>query len=130
MKKAAVATTAARGTAVSRSRITAVQSVYIAADENRHHHPSQGPRRAILGAIVMAALALPLLPNRPLLAGVQFDDCQPTPEGGVTCDTQPTGNTRLDAIDARFGLFNEASPGWKEFAPFEGDDDLFGGNET
>lgn len=89
----------------------------------------------MVGAIVMAVLALPLLPNLPLLAdplwaGVVFDDCQPTPEGGVTCDTRPTGNTRLDAIDARFGLFNEASPGWNEFAPFEGDDDLFGGNET
>ncbi|UPM49738.1 hypothetical protein MY494_10455 [Synechococcus sp. A10-1-5-1] len=63
-------------------------------------------------------------------SGVVFDDCQPTPDGGVTCDTRPTGNTLLDDEAARYGLFNEASPGWAEFDPYQGYDDMFGGNET
>jgi hypothetical protein len=40
MKNAAVPTTAARGAAVSNRRMTAVQSVYIPANETLHHHPS------------------------------------------------------------------------------------------
>jgi len=125
MKKAAVPTTTAKGTAVSRSRITAVQSVYIAAAKNRRHHPRRWPYSVALGLLLSLALSPP-----PAQAGVEFDDCQPTPEGGVTCDTRPTGNTNLDAIDARFGLMEEASPGWNEFDPYEGDDETFGGNET
>jgi len=123
MKNAAVPTTTARGAAVSRSRITAVQSVYIAADENLGHHPR--PRS------LLAALSLLVVLSGPsALAGVVFDNCQPTADGGVTCDTRPTGNTRMDAFDARYGLLDEASPGWNEFEPFQGDDDMFGGNET
>jgi hypothetical protein len=123
MKKAAVPTITARGAAVSRSRITAVQSVYIAADENRGHHLR---RRSPLAALSL----LVVLSTPPALAGVVFDNCQSTADGGITCDTRPTGNTRLDDLDARYGLLDEASPGWSEFEPFQGDDDMFGGNET
>lgn len=141
MKKAAVPTTAARGTAVSRSRITAVQSVYIAADEYRPHHLRWGPAAAIpvaairLAAIRLAAMTAALVlaggfGALPLRADVRFENCQPTADGGETCDTSPTGNTRLDDLDARFGLFDEASPGWNEFEPFEGDDAMFGDNGT
>ena len=48
----------------------------------------------------------------------------------MTCNTQPTGNTLMDDEAARYGLFNEASPGWAEFDPYEGYDDMFGGNWT
>jgi hypothetical protein len=141
MKNAAVPTTTAKGAAVSRSRITAVQSVYIAADENRGHHPRWSPLRSLSRRLLVKLLPLPhllvlallsqaLLPAAPARAGVAFDNCQPTADGGITCDTRPTGNTRMDELDARYGLLDEASPGWNEFEPFEGDDDLFGGNET
>jgi hypothetical protein len=117
MKNAAVATTTSKGVAVSSSRATAVQSVYIAASTKA---------LAILsgaGLFWMAALL-------PVQAGVVFDNCQPTADGGITCDTQPTGNTLMDDEAARYGLFNEASPGWSEFDPYQGYDDMFGGNET
>ena len=105
MKKAAVATTTNRGVAVSSSRATAVQSVYIA---------SSTRALAILsGASLLLATAL-----LPVQAGVEFDNCQ------------PTGNTLMDDEAARYGLFNEASPGWSEFDPYEGYDDMFGGNWT
>lgn len=117
MKNAAVATTTSRGVAVSSSRATAVQSVYIAASTKA---------LAILsgaGLFWMAALL-------PVQAGVVFDNCQPTADGGITCDTRPTGNTLMDAEAARDGLFQQASPGWNEFNPVEGYDEMFGGNET
>lgn len=81
------------------------------------------------GWALVAALLLPLaaLPAR---AGVEFENCQPTPDGGVSCDTRPTGNTLDDDEAARYGLFDEASPGWSEFDPYEGYDDMFGGNWT
>ena len=129
MKKAAVPTTTARGAAVSRSRITAVQSVYIAAGENRRHHPRRPRRRGRLPLLLLSLLIL-AAPAAPALAGVEFDDCQPSGDGGITCDTQPTGNTRMDELDARFGLLDQASPGWREFDPVEGDEEMFGGNET
>ena len=88
---------------------------------------SGGWRR--LGGLALA-LALPLLAALPGRAGVEFDNCQPTPDGGVTCDTRPTGNTLADDEAARYGLFDEASPGWAEFDPYEGYDDMFGGNWT
>ncbi|QNI71502.1 hypothetical protein [Cyanobium sp. NS01] len=85
--------------------------------------------RALLGALPgAAALGLGLVP--PSAANVVFDDCQPTADGGVTCDTRPTGETRVDDEAARFGLYDAASPGWNEFEPFEADDEMFGGNET
>ena len=137
MKKAAVATTTRRGVAVSRSSATAVQSVYIASGTHSlpiisgepmasHRRCSRSPGG---GWALLAALLLPLaaLPGR---AGVAFENCQPTPDGGVTCDTRPTGNTLADDEAARYGLFDEASPGWSEFDPYEGYDDMFGGNWT
>jgi len=76
------------------------------------------------------ALAAVLLPLAPVLAGVEFDNCQPTADGGISCDTRPTGNTLMDDESARYGLFNDASPGWNEFDPDQGFEDDFGGNDT
>ena len=121
MKKAVVATTAARGAAVSSSRITAVQSVYIGVMPRlRLHHP-------ITLVAVVLALGVPALPAR---AGVVFDNCVSGADGSISCDTQPTGNTLDDDEAARYGLFDEASPGWAEFDPYEGYDDMLGGNWT
>jgi len=36
----------------------------------------------------------------------------------------------MDDESARYGLCNEASPGWAEYDPYEGYDDMFGGNWT
>ena len=80
--------------------------------------------------LALLLAALPLAAARPAQAGVVFDNCQPAPGGGVTCDTRPTGNTADDDAAARYGLFDEASPGWAEFDPYEGYDDMFGGNWT
>jgi hypothetical protein len=116
MKKAAVPTTTARGTAVSRSRITAVQSVYIAADENRGHHP-RWPGFCWWRLPLLLPLLIQALLAAPASAGVEFDNCQPSADGGVTCDTRPTGNTRMDDQDARYGLLDQGTPGWREFEP-------------
>ena len=137
MKKAAVATTTRRGVAVSRSSATAVQSVYIASGKHPlpiiSGEPMASHRRCSLslraGWALVAALLLPLA-ALPVKAGVAFENCQPTPDGGVSCDTRPTGNTLADDEAARYGLFDEASPGWAEFDPYEGYDDMFGGNWT
>lgn len=84
------------------------------------------------GAILplLAAAALWLGPAGTTRAGLVFDNCVQDRDGGITCDTRPTGNTLMDDEAARFGLFDEASPGWSEFDPYEGYDDMFGGNET
>ena len=96
--------------------------------------PSVGWLRAKAWArvvlVVAAAAGVSLTAASPARAGVEFDNCQPTPDGGVTCDTRPTGNTLADDEAARYGLFDEASPGWSEFDPYEGYDDMFGGNWT
>jgi len=76
------------------------------------------------------ALAAVLLPLAPVLAGVEFDNCQPTADGGISCDTRPSGNTLMDDESVRYGLFNDASPGWNEFDPDQGFEDDFGGNDT
>lgn len=76
------------------------------------------------------ALAAALWPVEPAAAGVEFDNCQPAADGGITCDTRPTGNTLMDDESARYGLFNDASPGWNEFDPDQGFEDDFGGNDT
>jgi hypothetical protein len=55
----------------------------------------------------------------PALAGVEFDNCQPSGAGGITCDTRPTGDTRMDDQDARYGLLDQGTPGWREFDPYE-----------
>lgn len=73
---------------------------------------------------------LVLVAALPAQAGVEFTDCQPANGGGITCNTEPTGNTLTDDEAARYGLFDEASPGWAEYDPYEGYDDMFGGNWT
>lgn len=165
MKKAAVATTAASGAAVSSSRITAVQSVYMGCVAGRF--PSFQPpvafrqiRRwtgstlqcpaamaALLPAAVMASFAMPrfraLIAAGPLAsllvllglalpvaAGVRFENCVTAADGSISCDTVPTGNTLMRDVDARYGLLDNASPGWSEFDPYAGYEDDFGGNQT
>lgn len=141
MKKAAVATTAARGAAVSSSRITAVQSVYIVGVmltklpfqqvQRRRRKPATSWRLERALALPLA-LALTLLAgtSQPTLAGVRFENCRSGADGSLTCDTVPTGDTLADDEAARFGLFQNASPGWNEFDPFAGYEDDFGGNQT
>jgi hypothetical protein len=80
--------------------------------------------------VTIIGLGLLLSTGVPATAGVVFDNCSTAADGSVTCDTQPTGNTATDAIDAQYGLMDEASPGWNEFMPYEGFDDDFGGNWT
>ncbi|MBW4530553.1 MAG: hypothetical protein KME02_07690 [Aphanothece saxicola GSE-SYN-MK-01-06B] len=63
-------------------------------------------------------------------ANVQFENCVTAADGSITCDTVPTGNTLMNDVDARYGLLQNASPGWSEFEPYQGYDDDFGGNET
>ena len=111
MKKAVTATTMARGTAVNSSRMTAVQSVYM-----------KGLGSAQVGHIVGLG-ALLLLAAGPAQAGIDFTGCTSGPDGSITCNTVPTGNTLTDDIDARYGLDDEASPGWSEFEPYQGFDD-------
>ena len=128
MKKAAVATTTNKGAAVSSSSATAVQSVYIAVRLRSASHHLRCTRMPIVLRLLMSlAVLLAVLPAD---AGVEFTDCQPVSGGGVTCNTEPTGNTLMDDVDARYGLLNEASPGWGEYDPYEGYDDMFGGNWT
>ena len=128
MKKAVVATTAARGAAVSSSRITAVQSVYIGLRPGLSFHSlisgQRHPIRRIVVGVIGTALALTAANAR---AGVLFDNCVTAPDGAISCDTRPTGNTRLDDEAARYGLFDQASPGWAEYNPYEGDDQMLGG---
>ena len=52
--------------------------------------------------------------------GVVFDNCQTLPGGAVSCNTRPTGNTRDNDEAARYGLFDQASPGWNEYDPYGG----------
>jgi hypothetical protein len=76
-------------------------------------------------------LILGLAPGlMPVRANVIFKNCVPIAGGGITCDTRPEGNTLMNDEAARYGLFDQASPGWDEFEPYQGYDDMFGGNET
>lgn len=128
MKKAVVATTAARGAAVSSSRITAVQSVYIGLGPCLVRHPLiDRLRHPCLSALAGAMGAALILTGGTARAGVLFENCVSGPDGAVSCDTRPTGNTRLDDEAARYGLFDQASPGWAEYNPYEGDDQMLGG---
>ena len=115
MKIAVTATTMARGTAVNSSRMTAVQSVYM----------------KVLGSAqvghIVALGVLFALGVSPVQAGIDFTGCTSGPDGSITCNTVPTGNTLTDDIDARYDLDSEASPGWSEFEPYEGFDQDFGG---
>ena len=70
---------------------------------------------------LLMVLPIPLLAPAPLRADVVFDNCQPSGDGGITCDTRPTGNTRMDDQDARYGLLDQATPGWREFDPAGGE---------
>lgn len=147
MKKAAVATTTARGAAVSSSRITAVQSVYIGACVEAMPSSQQMPPPVMADAPQPSDVSRPPFGFRPgslavllllvltggagrALANVQFENCVTGADGSITCDTVPTGNTLMNDVDARYGLLQNASPGWSEFEPYEGYDDDFGGNET
>lgn len=160
MKNTLVPTTAAKGTAVNRSRITAVQSVYIGCGQ-RIKSPFQQvccalragamdwgacrsrampePASLVYGLrpggfqtplFTVALLGLLLAPTAPLQAGVRFENCVTAADGAITCDTVPTGNTLADDEAARFGLFANASPGWNEFDPYAGYEDDFGGNRS
>jgi len=128
MKKAVVATTAARGAAVSSSKITAVQSVYIGLGPCLDRHSLidrlPHPRLSALAGAIGAAL---ILSAGPVRAGVLFENCVTGPDGAISCDTRPTGNTRLNDEAARYGLFDQASPGWAEYNPYQGDDQMLGG---
>lgn len=81
-------------------------------------------------ALAVGAISIGLLLAQPSRAGVEFDNCQPSADGGISCDTRPTGNTQMDDEAARYGLFNDASPGWSEFDPDQGFEDDLGGNDT
>ncbi|MFM7733009.1 MAG: hypothetical protein ACKO6F_06035 [Cyanobium sp.] len=75
--------------------------------------------------LLLAALMAPLL-GVPARAGVHFENCSRGADGSLTCDTVPTCDTLLNDRDAQFGLFQNASPGWNEFNPFQGYDEDFG----
>lgn len=135
MKNTVVATTTPSGTAVSRSRMTAVQSVYIAAGRTLVHHssrPAEGRSPACaavrsLGSaaarclgpavLLLGLFGSPLLLPAAARADVRFDNCVTGSDGSVTCDTRPEGNTLMDDEAARFGLLDGGNPGWPEFDP-------------
>ena len=81
-------------------------------------------------ARIVAAVAIAAAASSSARAQVRFDDCQPVAGGGITCNTFPYGNTRADMIDGEYGLMDQASPGWAEYNPYEGYDDMLGGNQT
>lgn len=86
---------------------------------------------ALRALSLAAALLLSLIGGADkVLANVQFENCVSGADGSITCDTVPTGNTLMNDVDARYGLLQNASPGWSEFEPYQGYDDDFGGNET
>ena len=85
-------------------------------------------RTALLG-LALASGGLVVAWAMPGSAGVVFDNCQTLPGGAVSCNTRPTGNTRDNDEAARYGLFDEASPGWNEFDPDEGYNSMMGLNQ-
>ena len=92
-----------------------------------------GHASSVVSVFLMSAAALVTISAglvSALQAQVRFDDCQPVAGGGITCNTVPYGNTRADMIDGEFGLMDQASPGWAEYNPYEGYDDMLGGNQT
>ncbi len=84
-------------------------------------------RRLALAGVLTGSL---LGAGAKVQANVQFENCVTAADGSITCDTVPTGNTLMNDVDARYGLLQNASPGWSEFEPYQGYDDDFGGNET
>jgi hypothetical protein len=115
MKKVVTATTTAKGAAVNSSKITAVQSVYMKRVQT------------VLKGHILGIGVLLLMGTLPAQAGIDFTGCTSGPDGSITCNTVPTGNTLTDDIDARYDLDSEASPGWSEFEPDQGFDQDFGG---
>jgi|TARA_Y100000991_G_scaffold202344_1_gene176099 hypothetical protein len=115
MKKVVTATTTAKGAAVNSSKITAVQSVYMKRVQT------------VLKCHILGIGVLLLMGALPAQAGIDFTGCTSGPDGSITCNTVPTGNTLTDDIDARYDLDSEASPGWSEFEPDQGFDQDFGG---
>ena len=93
--------------------------------------PAAMPRHRLIGLrevawmLLLSAALAPLLASAGV-AGVRFENCSRGVDGSLTCDTVPTGDTLLDDRDAQFGLFQNASPGWNEFNPFQGYDEDFG----
>lgn len=73
--------------------------------------------------LVLSLAAIPLAAH----AGVMFTGCVTGSDGSITCNTVPTGNTRLNEVDARYGLLQNASPGWSEFSPYQGYNQELGG---
>ena len=115
MKKVVTATTTTKGAAVNSSKITAVQSVYMKRVQT------------VLKGHILGIGVLLLMGTLPAQAGIDFTGCTSGPDGSITCNTVPTGNTLTDDIDARYDLDSEASPGWSEFEPDQGFDQDFGG---
>lgn len=74
---------------------------------------------------VLGLLLVPLAAR----ADVRFDNCVPAAGGGITCDTRPEGNTLFKDEAARYGLLNDASPGWDEYNPYQGYDQMLGGSQ-
>ena len=91
-------------------------------------HASSIVREFLVSVAALVTMNVSLV--NPALAQVRFDDYQPVAGGGITCNTVPYGNTRADMIDGEFGLMDQASPGWAEYNPYEGYDDMLGGNQT
>ncbi|MEB3352973.1 MAG: lactate dehydrogenase [Cyanobacteriota bacterium] len=92
--------------------------------------PGQPERRCTpLGPGLGRLLAITVLCSQPALAGVQFVNCSRGTDGSISCDTVPTGNTLMNDVDARYGLLQQASPGWNEFDPYAGYNEDFGGND-
>ena len=87
-----------------------------------------GVNVVLTGILTVVTISFSLVSS--VRAEVRFDDCQPVAGGGITCNTVPYGNTRADMIDGEFGLMDQASPGWAEYNPYEGYDDMLGGNQT
>ncbi len=54
----------------------------------------------------------------------------PPSDGGVTCNTVPEVNTRMQMIDGESRLLDEASPGWSEYDPYEGYEDMLDDYQT
>ena len=79
---------------------------------------------SVIGLVALVAVGVSVKSQ------VRFNDCQPVAGGGVTCNTVPYGNTRTQMIDGQYGLLDQASPGWAEYDPYEGYEDMFGGNQT
>jgi hypothetical protein len=88
------------------------------------------PSRLLRPVLEIAALLVFQLGAVPGHAGVRFENCVTAADGSISCDTVPTGNTLANDEAARYGLLDNASPGWSEFDPYGGYGEDFGGNQT